>query len=36
MNQHHKNDVVVINLGTNDINYVAGDAETRSQEFVDE
>lgn len=30
-----ENDVVVINLGTNDINYVAADTETRSQEFID-
>lgn len=29
------NDVVVINLGTNDINYVAADTETRSQEFIE-
>lgn len=31
----HKNDVVVINLGTNDINYVAADTETRSAEFTE-
>lgn len=30
-----ENDVVVINLGTNDINYVAADPDTRSQEFID-
>ena len=29
------NDVVVINLGTNDINYVSADTETRSQEFIE-
>ena len=29
------NDVVVINLGTNDSSYVTKDTETRSQEFVD-
>lgn len=29
-----KNDVVVINLGTNDINYVAKEPETRGQEFI--
>lgn len=33
--ESHKNDVVVINLGTNDINYVAAEPETRSQEFID-
>lgn len=31
-----KHDVVVINLGTNDINYVQKEPETRSQEFIDE
>ncbi len=30
-----RNDVVVINLGTNDINYVGADPENRSQEFID-
>ncbi len=30
-----KNDVVVINLGTNDSGYVNADVETRSQEFID-
>lgn len=30
-----QNDVVVINLGTNDINYVGADPDTRSQEFID-
>lgn len=29
------NDAVVINLGTNDINYVGAEPETRSQEFID-
>lgn len=29
------NDVVVINLGTNDINYVTADTETRNAEFVE-
>lgn len=29
------NDVVVINLGTNDINYVGKEPETRGQEFID-
>ncbi|MCM1227280.1 MAG: GDSL-type esterase/lipase family protein [Clostridium sp.] len=29
-----KHDAVVINLGTNDINYVNADKETRSEEFV--
>lgn len=31
----HTNDVVVINLGTNDSSYVSKDPETRSQEFID-
>lgn len=30
-----KNDVVVINLGTNDTNYVQASPDTRSQEFID-
>lgn len=30
-----KHDVVVINLGTNDHNYVTADIETRSEEFID-
>lgn len=30
-----KNDVVVINLGTNDINYVSAEPQLRSQEFID-
>lgn len=31
----HTNDVVVINLGTNDSSYVSKDTETRSPEFVE-
>lgn len=30
----HSNDVVVINLGTNDYSYISKDSETRSPEFV--
>ncbi len=33
--ESHENDAVVINLGTNDINYVAAETETRSAEFID-
>ena len=33
--QNNHNDVVVINLGTNDDTYVKGDRENRSSEFVD-
>ncbi|MBQ2265642.1 MAG: hypothetical protein IJY06_01180 [Oscillospiraceae bacterium] len=33
--EKRQNDVVVINLGTNDINYVGAEPETRSQEFID-
>lgn len=33
--EKRQNDVVVINLGTNDINYVAAEPETRNQEFID-
>lgn len=31
-----QHDAVVINLGTNDINYVAADPETRNAEFIEE
>ncbi len=31
----HKNDVVVINLGTNDSGYVSADIENRSSEFIE-
>ncbi len=33
--EKRQNDVVVINLGTNDINYVGAEPETRNQEFID-
>lgn len=33
--ESQKHDVVVINLGTNDHNYVKADLDTRSKEFVD-
>ncbi len=33
--EKRQNDVVVINLGTNDINYVGNEPETRGQEFID-
>ena len=34
--ENHKYDVVLINLGTNDANYVNADRETRKDEFVQE
>ncbi len=33
--EKRQNDVVVVNLGTNDINYVGKDPDTRNQEFID-
>ena len=34
--ENHLNDVVFINLGTNDLNYVTKDKDTRSDEFIQE
>ena len=34
--ENNKNDVVVINLGTNDINYVSASPENRNDEFLQE
>ena len=34
--ENHQPDIIVINLGTNDLNYLKGDPEIRGDEFVEE
>jgi lysophospholipase L1-like esterase len=34
--ENNQNDVIVINLGTNDLNYVKAEPETRNDEFIQE